>query len=966
MDWKPGSIGVPMFHCLQCMRRWLKLGHIPESCSEPEDLTEGPAMCITDQSNDSRMIVGGALGCDGKPVRIKVELPVNIKKMLKKEQKKKRKGSTRKAHTKSRDGKSNDRLSTRSGKEEHAFVFSEEEDDFLDSNSSDEDGDLLDLPDSLRTYILKKAARQMTPSKSLRHLKSLASERRKSVEFTDCWSMSDFTTSSLSSFASKVDSEEFTKYLESGDSSDVFLSDYDYTQSSSQLDMDIGGENESKPIKRRSIKGEVETMYRPSSDTVEMPYSSGNGTHPASTKSTQSKVRNGKRINKRRSKSFPESMGLESSSTLLPPIWGAGSSQNSSKYSTRKQRREPNYPNNLTKNGDEALDLSGLEGHSFHSLANSSSDLFIHDEVEGSSRLNDAEREGTGKDKNSRKRTSHRYDTRSVTRSKARKQSQHDDGDKAENENELHLPDIFDGSRSPVNPSNAVPGDHQNSEKPPSRDSQSVRLPQLKADRGVMAQQAAEDWISNNGEVVLSNGATTDRRRNHGNSEIRLPQTRPKDDLQSNSAAMIENEHREDFDKTQSHAQFVITDASQSALSARTSRTRGSLNTPLAHTENNQKKRSSRLRVSQATLQEDVDITVGRSNGSRLRPPSRQRRGKQSNKETLSLHRLPENNLNKTLSSHLPENPSSTRRPSMEMSTEDNIPRRIGHKLIKKKKGDDRQRDAAMHNSKDIGNIIEGTAETADGNKQSPSSRRPSLIAGLVEEFNSFAQSPLTNSLKANLDVPYSNNNWTTSNNNMVTPGVGSVSGGGATSSAAKLRPISGGMGYRQAAANYTPASTLLQEKNGNTSVVLPPVHLKPLDPTQMVNLDPSSTAGIQQPLQVIGGQLQEGAAIEGGMVETAVDGEKEGAGEEGLEAIMEESEPSESEDEYFDIRPIPELKPVSTLSFSSNQFSYFPMGRAHKQAYQAVRQKAMGKAPPAKWGRSHRTPAKIAKRRKR
>ena len=60
-----------------------------------------------------------------------------------------------------------------------------------------------------------------------------------------------------------------------------------------------------------------------------------------------------------------------------------------------------------------------------------------------------------------------------------------------------------------------------------------------------------------------------------------------------------------------------------------------------------------------------------------------------------------------------------------------------------------------MHNSKDIGNIVEG-AETADGNKQSPSSRRPSLIAGLVEEFNSFAQSPLANSLKANQDAAYS------------------------------------------------------------------------------------------------------------------------------------------------------------------------------------------------------------------
>ena len=80
----------------------------------------------------------------------------------------------------------------------------------------------------------------------------------------------------------------------------------------------------------------------------------------------------------------------------------------------------------------------------------------------------------------------------------------------------------------------------------------------------------------------------------------------------------------------------------------------------------------------------------------------------------------------------------------------------------------------------------------------------------------------------------------------------------------------------------------------------------------------------------------------------------------------MEESEPeSDDDEEYFDIRPIPELKPVSTLSFSSNVFSYFPMGRAHKQAYQAVRQKAVGPAPSKKWGRSHWTPAKVKQRKR-
>ena len=972
MDWKPGSIGVPTFHCLHCMKRWLKLGQIPESCSEPDDLTEGPAMCITDQSNDNQcgsptMIVGGALGSDGKPVRIKVELPVNLQKMLKKERKKKRKRSLRKGDMKGRmgshdkAGKSNDRLSIRGGRDEHAIVYSEEEDeDFLDGNSSDEDEDLLDLPDSLRKYILKKAARQMTPSTSLKQLKSIAnSERQESTNFSDGWSMSDFTTSSLSSLASKVDSEEFLKYLESGDSGDVFLSDYDYS-SNSQINM-IVGENVSKPVKRKLSKGAVENGHFSPSDSAEMLYSSDNGTHLASTKS-QSKVRNGKKIDKRRSRSFPESKGLESSSTHLPPIHGARSSQNISRYSTRKHQQKPRYAHNMAKGSDESLDFN-MEGHSFHGLSSQNSNSFVHEDVD-SSRL---EAEGLiSKDKNSRM-NSHQYNTRSAMRSKSRKRNQRDGGNKSENE--LRLPNIFDGSKSPTNPSSTSNAkdskfgadDGRNIEKPLSRNSQLVHHPQLNKDRGVIAQQAAEGRNSNDGEVMLSNNAdsTADWRTNHGSHQ---------DGLQSNSAA-LESEHREDF-KSQSHAQFMVKDVSQSVLSARSSNValgsrRGSVKTPLIPIENNQKRRPSR--VSQATVQQDVEITVGRSNKSRLRPPPRQRRAKQS-EEMPSLHRLSENNLNKTLSSHLPEKPGSARHPRMEMSsfhTEDNIPRRIGHKLVKKKKGDEHH-DSVMHNSKDIGNIVEGT-ETANagsvGAEQSTTSKRPSLISGLVEEFNSIAQSPLANSLKANQDVT----NFGYNNNSAVSNAPGVT---GAPHSA-KPRPISGGGMDSRQSTNYTPASTSLQENNGTTSM-LPPVRLKPLDPTQIVNLDTTSAAAdIIQPLQVVGGQVQE-ETTENGLVDSskksAVEGAKERAVEEGLEAIVEESEPSESDDddEYFDIRPIPELKPVSTLSFSSNNFSYYPMGRAHKKAYETVRQKAVGPAPPAKWGRSHRTPAKIAKRRKR
>ena len=141
------------------MKHWIRGSGLPLECSEPEDITEGPAMCITypDQAS-SEMIVSGILGEDGKPVRIKVESPETIKKLLRRRAKRKKK---RRAVDKERRDRSK---AAGSGGDDSVQDFgTDSEQDSLSSGCSD--GDLLDLPKPLEKYLLGKSKSRYSQNK---------------------------------------------------------------------------------------------------------------------------------------------------------------------------------------------------------------------------------------------------------------------------------------------------------------------------------------------------------------------------------------------------------------------------------------------------------------------------------------------------------------------------------------------------------------------------------------------------------------------------------------------------------------------------------------------------------------------------------------------------------------------------------------------------------------------------------
>ena len=163
LDWKPGTIGIPTFHCQRCMNHWLIKGDLPKDCNELEEIIEGPAMCLTlSNQASSEMIIDGIIGEDGKPVRIKVADPVSLRQQLLKQKAKKRhKRKQREARRRRR------RRRRRRGYENKGDVQEDEakeDDEYVSDDSissSDSSGEeLLNLPKAFQKYILKKAGQQ--------------------------------------------------------------------------------------------------------------------------------------------------------------------------------------------------------------------------------------------------------------------------------------------------------------------------------------------------------------------------------------------------------------------------------------------------------------------------------------------------------------------------------------------------------------------------------------------------------------------------------------------------------------------------------------------------------------------------------------------------------------------------------------------------------------------------------------
>ena len=110
-------------------------------------IIEGPAMCIAPQNGDTsaNILVGGALGQDGKPIKIKVEDPRVLRQLLREETRRKGRAENSKGSQQNGDLANESQAQGISDN-----VDCEEE---LDPDSSSEN--LLDLPDIVKKHILR-------------------------------------------------------------------------------------------------------------------------------------------------------------------------------------------------------------------------------------------------------------------------------------------------------------------------------------------------------------------------------------------------------------------------------------------------------------------------------------------------------------------------------------------------------------------------------------------------------------------------------------------------------------------------------------------------------------------------------------------------------------------------------------------------------------------------------------------
>lgn len=215
VDWKPGSLGIPTFHCKRCMNNWLRKGDLPKDCCEPEDITEGPAMCITftDQASSEMMIVGGIVGEDGKPVRIKVGGAESIRKLLKRKAKERHMRKQRRARKKREECKRSTKGDIpKDGETEESNGEVEYEFD-SDCSSSSSEEEVLNLPKLFQKYILKKAGRKHRYKRNTGRDSELASGEESSLAFiTSSFSSASWDSSGMSHVSSTEHDHHDKKY----------------------------------------------------------------------------------------------------------------------------------------------------------------------------------------------------------------------------------------------------------------------------------------------------------------------------------------------------------------------------------------------------------------------------------------------------------------------------------------------------------------------------------------------------------------------------------------------------------------------------------------------------------------------------------------------------------------------------------------------------------------------------------
>ena len=929
-DWKAGSIGVSTFHCMRCLKNWLKLGALPQNCTEPEEPTEGPAMCMTfstPSTKSGEMIVGGMVGKDGKPVRIRVEPPQEIKKMLRKEKRKQKekrlKMEANRGAQQVKDG------SSRTNVESHSS------DTKYDSDEG-EDDNLLDLPESFKKYILKTTAHQESTSKRDINTEESDSVPQCTSHLTGVSSFSSLTSLSSSLF-SDSDFNDLIEGIDSYkgkvtglDSKEYVFDSQDVSPSSShRLKM-------ATSLERFKETSSLDLFSSCSSDNEERRVRGSHSLHQTHTASANKLKKGGRKT---------KSITKESSTGLsLPPIIGTMSSINGLDQKTASSRtlntcHKLSSKLRLSSNGGSAAIISGSSltvvtsssGHTGRrkdGSARKRKALYS----DGSEQLQDTQM----KIRSSISRSAGSGDcvhlpsitdsSSNLTTSKRRRKTYPDrisesrmSSDEASTlKDSTHLPDL-----NQVGQGNLV-----TQQKPVSSDSKPADSGESYG--GVQPTQPRRNSYSRSG--MRDSARHGERRGSHGlHDDLK---SRPHRDSGSFADSTMAS-HRDIVGPRYSTIGETFSSQGPTPVSRNSSRagnvrkssslsSAGFTRSSLVGSQPLSQQNMNRPKISNAVVKQDYELPLNQQRrDSRIRPVRVRRASRLTD---LPQGRTPSQcDMNKTLSEHIPEHQDS---PHFDISNlhelnDDRTPRRIGRKVVKKsRRGEEQERSSMKYNSKEMGDIISNSiTEQNVSNADSDSVRRGSVLSSVAMDDDD-EYSKLLESLKAGVSKT------TNSLGSGKLPSLLTKDEPSSNHDNSKL--VSSGLGSRFLATNDTPPSGI----QDNIPLPTAPVQLKPLPPNS--GHDSNSPLTTDEHLNTDGenkdGFLEQ---TEGGV---NPDHDEDG----GLEVIMEEDE-EDSDDELYDIKPLTELKPISDLCFTSGYaYSFFRMGGVYKEAYNKVHRRAV------------------------
>ena len=909
----------------------MRSGGIPASCSEKEMRMEGPAMCITLQSTgevtDKEMLVGGILGKDGKPVKIKVEAPKTIQKLLQMEKRnksRKKKAKVKRVEKRSQNGRINEQDGV---EQENDGLGSRVSLTEVASDSSSSDEDLIDLPDIFKQQILQQKSECTSRKyKSEFQGEEFESSKREDSIYSGSSSIFDLTSDSEDEAFSHNDGANFT-----------------------QNKRHTHANHHSKSLEKSQ---QMTLSKKPSGESSQQSWSKINTREPCSSMNSDNEAslclsgpqRNSKsHHNKRKCKATSSDEHLPSTSGAESKAWGETS------MASKPTR---------TRKSDFSLNIISSSKSLFSQASSSSSiehDVHLPDPVSsGSSLVGVKSSEGKKKEYNRQRRSKSNDQPVRGKRNEAK-----NNGRKGST---IHLPSLLDKTDSHGSithhrgPSSSKATHKESWHRGVTGGSEATPyLPRLSKQRTSLVQQTVSgEWDTHDSSKHserTSSGKNKEQKgyksqdKNRSKSSINKltdqsalgatqshAMTAVPDSRDNNNVAQSQSEHYTNNNTATPH---------KSALSPTHQTTVN--NSSIVDVNNMQRTQSTQIkkqtrRISNATVR-DVLLPNHKNTDSR----GNQMRIRRKSKWGEDMSQVQASNSSHIGSSfvQMPNQNSSASNTNIQRLTsfQDDIPRRFGQKLVKKsKKSESERKESRIYNSKDLGNVVgnsggdnvEHDGSTADGTARQKIRNNSSIQfdSGDGSSKQSLAARILKRTQGQHSD-----------NSNVPMP----ITGRGGSSSQ-QTRPTSTGLGSRIVS---NPVSNLLQDSTNTPQAM---VRLKPLDPVTKV------ITSEEEPVPPRVDEATEPLTVENQTCDPEDQEDKESV-DSGLDIISEESEEEEDSDDGldFDIRPIPELKEISPMSFTSAYaYSFYKLSGPYKKAYDKTHARTL---QPLRVGRKRRPP---------